>query len=166
MLTAGECAHVRRATRNKILVWVIFLGLGNFAAYTVTYWYFQGDARNGFVKFEDGEDGREAHYYVRGHFLRVREGLGSNVSRGVWIYSFVHSISIWPTIGAVLVSMFVLARPHIIATIKADAVISGRGFVNVCMLLVILVTIFSTVVFIVNLIQALDAASAGRDFGV
>ena len=149
---------MKRATRNKLLVWVIFLGLLNFAVYTFFYWYFQGDAGNGFIR--DGE------YFLRGHFIHTADGRPSAVSRGVWIYSFIHSISIWPTIGVVLISMFILARPHIIATIKSDALISGRTFVNLCMSLVALVTLFSTIVFVVNLIQALSAASAGRDYGL
>lgn len=153
---------MKRATRNKILLWVILLGLVNFAAYTFFYWYFQGDARNGFIRAE--EDG--LNYYLRGHFLHSRDGRETAaVSRGVWIYSFIHSISIWPTIGGVLVSMFILARPHIIATVKSDAILSGRTLVNVCIFVVVCVTLFSTVVFIHNLLQALDAVAHGRDYG-
>lgn len=160
---------MKRITRNKALLWIIVLGLANFAAYTFFYWYFQGDARNGFIRFElDAAAGMaEAHYYLKGHFLSNPDGMASApVSRGVWIYSFVHSISIWPTIGAVLVSMLVLARPHIIATIKADAPVGGRTFVNVGMLVVIVGTLASAAVFLVNLMQALNAAAGGRDFGL
>ncbi len=148
-----------RATRNRVLAWVIVLGLANFAIYTFFYWYFQGDARNGFIR--DGE------YFLRGHFLHLREGIATApVTRTVWIYSFVHSISIWPTIGAVLISMFVLARPHMIATIKTDALISGRLFVNGCMTAVAIGTIYSTVDFVLSLIQALQAVSSGQNFGL
>ncbi len=150
---------MKRVTRNKILIWVILLGLANFAIYTFFYWYFQGDARNGFIC--DGE------YYLRGHFLRIREGIASApVSRSVWIYSYIHSISIWPTIGSMLVSMFILARPHIMATIKSDSMVTGKGFVNVCISLVVLVTLVSTSVFVVNLCQALNASAAGNNFGM
>ncbi len=156
---------MKRMTRNRILVGVIFLGLLNFAAYTFFYWYLQGDARNGGIRFAEG--GTAPEYVLRGHFLRARTGLESAaVSRGVWIYSFIHSISIWPTIGAMLVSMFILARPHIIATIKSDALVTGRTVVNTCILLVVLVTLAATVVFIVDLVQALDAVAQGRDYGV
>jgi len=150
---------VQRITRNKLLIWVIALGLINFAVYTLAYAYLQGDARNGFI--EDGQ------YYLRGHFLRSRTGRATEpVGRSVWLYSFVHSITIWPTIGAVLASMLVLARPHIIATMKSDTRLSGRTIVNGCLLLVILVTLASTVLFVMDLFDALSAIAHGRDFGV
>ena len=149
---------MKRIARNKLLIWVIALGLLNFAVYTFFYWYFQGDARNGFIR--DGE------YFLRGHFLRFRMGqTTAPVARGIWIYSFIHSISIWPTIGAVLASMFVLARPHIIATMKADSLLSGKTFTNACLVIVVAVVLVATVVFSIDLVQALDAAVAGRDYG-
>lgn len=161
---------MKRATRNRILVAIIFLGLANFAVYTFFYWYFQGDARNGCIRFVAAPDAAappQAEYILRGHFLRSRDGLESAaVSRGVWIYSFVHSISIWLTVGAVLTSMLVLARPHIVATIESDAQISGRTVVNACLALVVLVTLASTGIFIVNLWQALRAVAEGRGYGL
>jgi hypothetical protein len=154
---------VKRATRNKILLWIILLGLTNFAAYTFFYWYFQGDARNGFIRVEE----TGVKYYLRGHFLHSRDGRETAaVTRGVWVYSFIHSITIWPTIGGVLVSMFILARPHIIATVKADAIISGLTVVNLCIFVVVVGTFLSTIIFIFNLLQALDAAAAGRNYGL
>ncbi len=154
---------MKRATRNKLLVWIIFVGLLNFGVYTFFYWYFQGDARNGFLRVENGQ----VHYYLRGHFIHTPDGRASApVSRAVWIYSFVHSISIWPTIAAVLVSMFILARPHIIATIKSDSLIAGRTLVNACMAIVIAFSLISSALFVLNLIQALRAAAIGHDFGV
>lgn len=160
---------MKRLTRNRILLWVIFLGVANFATYTFFYWYFQGDARNGFIRFEanDQHEALEAQYYLKGHFIRVRDGRASApVARSVWIYSFIHSISIWPTIGAVLVSMLILSRPHIIATIKSDALLNGRTLVNGGMALVIFVTLVSTGIFVINLVQALDTVAGGRDYGL
>lgn len=150
---------MKRNTRNKILIWVIVLGLVNFAVYTAFYWYLQGDARNGFI--EKGE------YFLRGHFIRLREGrVSAPVSRATWIYSYIHSISIWPTIGAVLLSMLWLARPHIIATMKTDSLVSGKNFVNLCGAIVAAVTLASTGLFILHLVQSLGAAAAGKDFGL
>jgi hypothetical protein len=150
---------VKRITRNKLLIWVIVLGLANFIVYTFFYWYFQGDARNGFIN--DGE------YYLRGHFIHSLDGKPSEpVSRAKWIYSFIHSISIWPTIGAVLASMLILARPHIIATMKSDSWLTGRMFVNACLALVTIVTLASTALFLIDLMRALDAAALGRDYGI
>jgi len=162
---------VKRATRNRILVVIIFLGLANFCVYTFFYWYFQGDARNGCIRFVPDESvpggPPRPEYVLRGHFLRSPDGLETAaVSRSVWIYSFLHSISIWPTMGGILVSMLVLARPHIIATIESDARISGRAVVNLCMTLVVVVTLVSSGVFAVNLWQALRAVAAGRGYGI
>ncbi|MCB9849779.1 MAG: hypothetical protein H6817_03655 [Phycisphaerales bacterium] len=162
---------MKRVNRNRILVAAIFLGLANFAVYTFFYWYFQGDARNGCIRFvvnpDDPQGEPVPEYVLRGHFLRARDGLETAaVSRSVWIYSFVHSITIWPTIGAVLLSMFVLARPHIIATLQSDARISGTTVVNGCMLLVVVVTLASTCIFVANLMQALRAVAEGRGYGI
>lgn len=144
---------MNRITRNRILIWIIFLGLANFVSYTIMYWYIAGDAKNGEV--------RDGKYYVRGHHLRHRTGDLSEVSRPVWIYSYVHSISIWPTIAAVLLSMFILARPHIIATMKSDAMIRGPTFVTVCMTAVVLVTAASTLYFLLDFFRALAIIGDG-----
>ena len=148
-----------RQRRNRILLWIIVLGLANFVSYTVTYWYYQGDAKNG--AFVDGK------YYLRGHFIRDREGrMTDDVSRATWIYSFVHSISIWPTVGAVLVAMFILARPHIIATMKADAMIRGPTFITVCITIIVLVSGASTFYFILSFINALVMIGRGQNWGI
>lgn len=148
---------MNRVTRNRILIWIIFLGLANFASYTVMYWYIAGDAKNGMV-----EGGK---FYVRGHHLRHRTGEFSEVSRGMWIYSYIHSISIWPTIAAVLLSMFILARPHIIATMKADAMIRGPTFVTIGMTVVVLITAASTLYFLLDFFRALAIIRDGGSIG-
>ena len=148
-----------RRRRNKILLWVIILGLANFAAYTLIYWYLQGDASNG--KFQDGQ------YYLRGHFIRHLGGQESEpVSRTTWVYSYVHSITIWPTIAAVLVSMAILARPHIIATISSDALVSGNTFVTVFITVVVFLTGASTLYFVMNFVNALSVIAQGKPYGV
>ncbi len=149
---------MKRQTRNWILLWIIILGLTNFVSYTVMYWYLQGDAKNG--AFVDGS------YYVRGHFIHGAAGEKSQVGRGLWLYSYIHSISIWPTVGAVLIAMFILARPHIIATMGTDAVISGRTFIAVCITVIVLITGASTVYFILSFINALTMIGRGESWGV
>ena len=152
---------MNRVTRNRLLIWIIFLGLANFVSYAVMYWYIGGDAKNGWID-DNGV------CYVRGHHLRHHAGQfgrESRVSRGVWIYSYVHSISIWPTIAAVLVSMFILARPHIIATMKRDAMIRGTTFVTVCITVVVLVTGASTLYFILDFFRALAIIGNGGEPG-
>ena len=150
---------MKRQTRNRILLWIIVLGLANLVGYTVMYWYLQGDAKNGaFI---------EGRYYLRGHFIHSRHGQFSDeVGRATWIYSFVHSITIWPTVGAVLVAMFILARPHIIATMRADARIRGSTFVTVGVTVIVLITGTSTLYFILSFINALLMISRGENWGV
>ncbi|MCP4591015.1 MAG: hypothetical protein GY842_09740 [bacterium] len=149
---------MNRVTRNRLLIWIIFLGLTNFVSYTMMYWYIGGDAKNGII--------RDGAYYVQGHHLRhhgEQFGRESEVSRGMWIYSYLHSISIWPTIAAVLVSMFIMARPHIIATMKQDAVIQGTTFVTVGITVVVLVTGASTLYFMLDFFRALAIIGNGGD---
>ena len=118
----------------------------NFFAYTVVYAYVGGDAKNGRVA--------NGAYYVSGHFLRGMEGKETAVSRGVWIYSYLHSISIWPTHAAILLSMLVLARPHILATMR-EGVIGGTTFVTVFATVVVVVTTISTAWFVLDFVRQL-----------
>jgi hypothetical protein len=149
---------MERRKRNKILIWIIVLGLANFAAYTVIYWYLQGDASNG--AYRDGQ------YYLRGHFIHHSAGLWSDpVSRATWIYSYVHSISIWPTIAAVLISMSILARPHIIATMSSDSRLQGTTFVTVFITVVTFITAASTLYFVFNFVNALRVIARGGPYG-
>lgn len=150
---------MRRITRNRILISIIALGLLNFAVYTFFYWYFQGDASNGFI--------RDGQFFLKGHFLRMPSGQASEaVSKGVWIYSYLHSITIWPTAGAVVIAMLILSRPHIIATINSDSIFDGRLLVNGCLLFVFAVSIISMAIFLVNFWQALEAVGKGQNFGL
>lgn len=150
---------MKRITRNRILLWIIALGLMNFVVYTFFYWSFQGDASNGFI--------RDGQYFLKGHFLRVPHGQASEpVTRGVWIYSYLHSITIWPTAGAMVIAMLILARPHIIATINADSFFDGRLLVNGCLLLVAMVSVVSMGIFILNFWQALEAVRTGHNYGL
>jgi hypothetical protein len=148
-----------RRHRNQVLLWLIVLGLANFVGYTLTYWYLGGDARNGY--YANGQ------YHLRGHFIRDRAGRPSDpVPAWLWIYSYVHSITIWPTIATVLVSMLILARPHIIATMKSDSRVNGATFVTVCMTVILMLTGASTLYFIFSFIDALTSISRGEKWGV
>lgn len=145
--------------RNRALLWIIALGLANFVLYTLTYWYLGGDAANGYVE--------QSQYHLRGHFIWALAGKSSGpVSRGIWLYSYIHSISIWPTIAAVLVSMLVLARPHIIATMKSDAPIRGNLYVAICITVIVLVTGASTLFFVFDFFRALSAVARGEPYNV
>lgn len=133
--------------RNQICITIIALGLANYLVYTLTYAALGGDAHNGHRQVVHRADGStEASYYVRGHHLDSLTGREHAVSRGAWVYSYLHSISVPLTWGAVLISMLVLARPHILATMRGGW-ISGQVFVTVFGTIVILISSAATVLF-------------------
>lgn len=147
-----------RRRRNRILIWIIGLGLCNFLSYSIGYAYIGGDAPNGRIV--------QGQCYVRGHFLRHGPGgHATSVSKPVWIYSYLHSISIWPTIGAVLCSMLVLARPHIIATMQEDRLIRGRSFVTASITVVSIVSVASTLYFVIDFAHALRVVLNNGNYG-
>jgi hypothetical protein len=86
---------VDRRKRNKLCIWLIFLGVINVTAYTAVYACIGGDAINGYIS-ETGE------YVLRGHFIRGTRGGEAPCSRGVWFYSYFHSLSIIPTCVAMM----------------------------------------------------------------
>ena len=148
-----------RRRRNKILIWIIGLGLLNFLLYTILYAIIGGDAKNGWI--ENGQP------VVRGHFLHPgTEGQATAVSTPVWIYSYIHSISIWPTIGAVLCSMLLLARPHIIATMQEDTFVRGQTFVTASTTVIVIVTGSSMIYFLVGFFRALLVLGNNGSYGL
>jgi len=134
-----------RRRRNRICVWLIFLGLGNFLVYAVVYAIIGGDAPNGYI--------RDGTYYVRGHFVHRAIGYEQDVPKWVWAYSYVHSISIWPSIATVLLAMLVLARPHILATYQRG-IIKGTTLVTIVATVIVFVTSLIMLAFIVDFIRA------------
>ncbi len=118
-----------------------------------------GDAKNGWIN--------EGQCFLRGHFLRLgAEGHATQVSRPVWIYSYIHSISIWPTIGAVLCCMLLLARPHIIATMQEDSLIRGQSFVTAAMTIIVIITGASMIYFVTGFVQALSILQHDGSYGL
>lgn len=149
-----------RRRRNKICVWIIAIGALNFLAYTAMYASLGGDAHNGGVERIVTSDGAtHVTYTVRGHFIHSLSGQESEVSRRVWIYSYLHSISVFVTSAAMIVSMLVLARPHILATMR-DGWIGGRTFVTALGAVVVVVTGVAVFTFAWNFVNQL-AASRG-----
>jgi hypothetical protein len=111
--------------RTRICLWIILIGLANFLAYTMMYALIGGEAVNGVVQeTPDGE-------------LIYRLQSGMEVSRGVFLYSGIHSISIWPTAMAVLLAMLTLAKDRIIDSMQ-KGIVRGR---SVCTLLAVLIAI-------------------------
>jgi len=146
-----------RRVRNKVCIAVITLGALNFLVYTVIYAGLGGDAHNGYRGVVERPGGsRQAAYYLRGHHLRSLAGQERQVSRGVWVFSYLHSISLLLTSGAMIISMLVLSRPHIIATMR-DGWIAGQTFVTVLGTIVVLVTLAAMVQFIWSFVAQLTA---------
>ncbi|MFQ5807104.1 MAG: hypothetical protein ACE5I3_11710 [Phycisphaerae bacterium] len=146
-----------RRRRNKLCIGIIAIGALNFLIYTVMYAALGGDAHNGEARIVERPDGTtQAVYYVRGHFIRSLDGQAAQVSRRVWIYSYLHSMSVFVTSAAMIISMLVLARPHILATMR-DGWISGQTFVTAFGTLVILITSGALVVFAWDFVAQIGA---------
>lgn len=147
---------MQRRTRNSICIWLIFGSLLNWLAYTVIYADLGGDAKNGGVKIVQSPDGRtEKLYYISGHFIQVAGGRSHTVPQWVWIYSYVHSITLWPSSGAMIICMLILAQPHIIATMKESVWIRGPTFITVVITLTAALCSVFTVLFLINFIREL-----------
>lgn len=136
-----------RRKRTKICVWLILLGLGNFLAYGIGYSIIRGDAPNGSV--------RNGEYYVRGHFIHYLSGKEEQVSFGEWAYSWIHSISIWPSIAIVLLALFALARPYIMATYP-EGWIKGSTLVTAISTLIIFIMGYLTITWTVEFLRVLN----------
>jgi hypothetical protein len=147
---------LQRRTRNRICIWIIVAGLANFLAYTVIYAELGGDAKNGGNgPFVNAAGEVENGYYISGHFIHGPGGRSRSVPKWVWIYSYLHSISIWPTNGAMVICMLILARPHIIATMRESNVIRGPTFITVFITVAALLCSVMTVWFTIHFIRDL-----------
>ena len=94
-------------------------------------------------------------YYVGGHFIKHgAQGKFSQVTRRQWIYSYIHSISLWPTHAAVLLSMLTLARPHIIGTMR-DSRVGGPIFITVVATLIVVMSAAAMAWFLLEFLNEL-----------
>ncbi len=144
-----------RRRRNKICIGIIAIGGLNFLVYTVAYAALGGDAHNGEARLVEQTDGvAQVVYCVRGHFIHTLDGQEAQVSRRVWVYSYLHSMSVFVTSAAMIISMLVLARPHILATMR-DGWIGGRTFVTAFGAIVILVTSGAIFIFAWDFVRQL-----------
>lgn len=132
--------------RTRICIWVIVLGLLNFLAYTVLYVFINGEAVNGWVDAYNGQ----WHYYLQS---------GSEVSRGVFLYSGIHSISIWLTVAAVMLAMLTLAKDRIVSSMHST-VVRGRTFITILATVITLTTAMATVYFILIFARKLTQPKA------
>jgi len=127
--------------RTRICVWIIIGGMINFLLFTLIYFAIEGDARNGKVTKEVGSG--EIRYYVQ---MRA-DGPANEVAQGWFIYSAIHSLSIWITIAAVLLAMLTLAKDHIINALSES---HGRALISIFAFVVIVAVIIMTTVFLMD----------------
>ena len=142
----GERSHVM-TLRTRICIWIIIVGLANFVAYTMGYLSLGGDAMKGRIVVER-VDGRE----VERHYLHDREDV--EVSRGLWIYSAIHSVSIWITMGAVMLAMLTLAKDRIVSSMRST-IIHGRTLITMIATVVTLISILMTTWFLIYMFRNL-----------
>jgi hypothetical protein len=75
------------------------------------------------------------------------------------MYSYIHSISILPTMAAIILCTLMLARPHIIATMK-EGFVGGQTVITIFATVVILVVGAVTTWFILDFIH--DLTKVGK----
>lgn len=140
--------------KTRIAVLVIFLGLANFVLFTIGYVVVGGEAINGRVRSD--AEGR-VHYYLKSAVSGGPDGadIMPERSRGVFIYSAVHSISIWPTVGMVMLAMLALAKDRIVSAMHST-IVRGRTFITILATIIVLAVILATVVFIGQFIDLLS----------
>ena len=123
-------------------MWIIFVGLANFMLYIAGYVWFYGEAIYGHVEV----GGEETRYFLQS---------GEEVSRGVFLYSGIHSISIWPTVGAIMLAMLTLAKDRIVEFTRGH-VAGARVLITVIALLIGLSTALATFEFARTFADKLD----------
>ena len=134
--------------KTRICIWIIVLGLANFLVYTVVYVSLGGDAMNGMARLDTSTDPPQARYYLE------QRGRPTEVSRGVWIYSAIHSVSIWVTVGAVLLAMLTLAKERIVSSMRSS-IIRGRTLITILATIVTMISVLVTVWFLIHMIRQL-----------
>ena len=141
----------RMDRRTRICLWVIAMGLANFAAYIIGYMYVGpggGDAMNGKV-IRDVANPQDWHYYVG------RMGNLYEVDQGRWIYSAVHSSSIFPTMAAVMLAMLTLAKDRVVSAVR-PTVTRGRMVLTLVAGLITMMAVAMTAYFVGHTIRCLS----------
>ena len=139
----------RMMRRTRICIYIIIVGLVNFLAYTIGYMQLGGDAMNGYVRQVVTPD--KIHHL---HYFLVAKGIPYEVGRSVWIYSAVHSISVWVTVGAVLLAMLTLAKDRIVSSMRTS-IVRGRTLITIVATVVTLMSLSITTWFLLHMIQQL-----------
>ncbi len=113
---------------------MILIGLVNFLIYTIAYLIIGSEAIHGRIISSGGQ----TQYLLSGQT--------DPVSRCVFIYSAIHSISIWPTFGAVMLAMLTLAKDRIVESMRS-ALVRGRAIITLIAVIITIIAILFTFVF-------------------
>ena len=139
--------------KTKICVWVILIGLVNFLAFAVAWFAIGGDAIGGRVVL--APDGGMAY------LLKAPSGPEIAVSRGVFIYSGVHCISIWITVAAVMLAMLTLAKDHIVSSMRST-IMHGRILITILAVVITLAVCVMSFLFVRELVNHLQYPQAAN----
>jgi hypothetical protein len=143
----SEVSHAM-TRRTRICIWVIIIGLANFLAYAVAYDAVGGEAVHGGVRAERIDGKLVRHYFL------AESGDLTETSRRVWIYSAIHSTSIWVTVGGILLAMLTLAKDRIVSSMRST-IIRGRTFITMVATVVTLISLLVTAWFLIYMLQHL-----------
>ncbi|MCG3179756.1 MAG: hypothetical protein BIFFINMI_02099 [Phycisphaerae bacterium] len=131
--------------RTRICIWIIAGGLVNFLLFTLVWFAIGGDAKNGYITREMPSG--QVHYYVVMRQDDKENRAGKEVAQGWFIYSAVHSMSIWVTCAAVLLAMLTLAKEHIVNAMSEGL---GRALVHVFAFVVFVWVVFVSMNFMLD----------------
>ena len=110
---------------------MILIGLANFLVYTIAYLIIGGEAIHGQIIAKGGQ----TQYLLAGQ--------SDPVSRFAFVYSAIHSISIWPTFGAVMLAMLTLAKDRIVESMHS-ALVRGRAIITLLAVIIAIIAILLT----------------------
>lgn len=128
--------------KTKICIWVILIGLANFMAYAIIYMFIGGEAVNGFL---ENRGGQITYVLQSGH----------TVSRGVYLYSGIHSISIWLTVAAIFLAMLTLAKERIVSAMRST-IVRGRTLITMLATIITFTMVVITIWFILQFAERLE----------
>ncbi len=141
--TAEELAdEARQHKRTEICVWIIMIGLANFLLYIIFYIHINGEAVNGSV--EKAATG-----------LVYKLQSGTPASRWVFIYSGIHSISIWPTVGAIMLAMLTLAKERIASSMR-KTIVRGKTLITIVATVITMIVVVMTIWFILQFVKHIN----------
>ena len=133
--------------KTKICVWVILAGMANFFLFAILYMFFDGEAIHGST--EPGSFGTTRY------FLLSSDHQNLAVSKAIYFYSGIHCITIWPTVGAVMLAMLTLAKERVVLSMRTGFM-RGRTFCTVLATIIAMMMIALTIWFTVHFVHSLS----------